>query len=51
MAHPETEEKIKEETKATITVYSFGHAPEEIGLCVYIQADRHAKRVIFAKAY
>ncbi len=45
----ETEEKIKEETKATIRCIPLD-APEEEGFCVY-SGKRSNKRVLFAKAY
>lgn len=45
----ETEEKIKEETKATIRCIPFD-APAEEGKCVY-SGKPSAKRVLFAKAY
>lgn len=46
---PETEEKIKEETKATIRCIPLDAALEE-GVCVY-SGKPSTKRVIFAKAY
>jgi prolyl-tRNA synthetase len=46
---PETEEKIKEETKATIRCIPLD-APAEDGKCVYSGAPSN-KRVIFARAY
>ena len=46
---PETEEKIKSETKATIRCIPFGR-PEETGSCIY-SGKPSAGRVIFAKAY
>ena len=46
---PETEEKIKEETKATIRCIPLD-SPEENGVCVYSGKPSN-KRVIFAKAY
>ncbi|MGB4958630.1 MAG: His/Gly/Thr/Pro-type tRNA ligase C-terminal domain-containing protein, partial [Saprospiraceae bacterium] len=46
---PETEEKIKTETKATIRCIPLD-APEEIGRCVY-SGKPSSKRVVFAKAY
>jgi prolyl-tRNA synthetase len=53
MAHwdgtPETEQKIKEETKATIRVIPID-AVEEDGKCIY-SGKPSKKRVIFAKAY
>jgi prolyl-tRNA synthetase len=45
----ETEDKIKEETKATIRCIPLD-APEEIGVCIY-SGRPSSKRVIFAKAY
>ncbi|MCE2790191.1 MAG: proline--tRNA ligase [Saprospiraceae bacterium] len=45
----ETEEKIKEETKATIRCIPID-APEEAGVCVY-SGRPSSRRVIFAKAY
>jgi prolyl-tRNA synthetase len=45
----ETEEKIKDETKATIRCIPLD-APEENGMCVY--SGKHSnKRVVFARAY
>ena len=53
MAHwdgtAETEEKIKEETKATIRCIPF-NSTEEAGKCVYSNAASN-KRVVFARAY
>lgn len=53
MAHwdgtPETEEKIKEETKATIRCIPFD-SPEESGKCIY-SGDPSTRRVAFARAY
>jgi prolyl-tRNA synthetase len=53
MAHwdgtPETEEKIKEETKATIRCIPFD-APEEEGKCVY-SGKPSKRRVLFARSY
>jgi prolyl-tRNA synthetase len=53
MAHwdgtPETEEKIKEETKATIRCIPFD-APEEKGRCIYSGKPSN-RRVLFARAY
>jgi prolyl-tRNA synthetase len=53
MAHwdgtAETEEKIKEETKATIRCIPFNSAAE-MGKCVYSGKDS-ARRVVFARAY
>lgn len=46
---PETEEKIKDETKATIRCIPLD-APDEDGKCVYTGAPSN-KRVIFARAY
>ena len=45
----ETEEKIKDETKATIRCIPLD-APEEDGVCVY-SGKPSTKRVIFARAY
>ncbi len=45
----ETEEKIKEETKATIRVIPLNN-PKEEGRCVYSGKPSH-QRVIFARAY
>ena len=45
----ETEEKIKNDTKATIRCIPFD-APEEEGACM-VSGKPSAKRVIFAKAY
>lgn len=45
----ETEDKIKEETKATIRCIPLD-APEEEGRCVYSGKPSH-RRVVFAKAY
>ncbi|MBQ2508406.1 MAG: proline--tRNA ligase [Bacteroidales bacterium] len=45
----ETEERIKEETKATIRCIP-NDAPEEEGLCIYTGKPSH-RRVIFARAY
>lgn len=45
----ETEEKIKEETKATIRCIPF-NSTEEAGKCIY-SGNESAKRVVFAKAY
>ncbi len=45
----ETEEKIKEETKATIRCIPLD-APEEAGKCIFSGAES-TKRVVFAKAY
>ncbi len=45
----ETEDKIKELTKATIRCIPFD-AKEEAGKCIYTGADSN-KRVLFAKAY
>ncbi|MGB7068785.1 MAG: proline--tRNA ligase [Pyrinomonadaceae bacterium] len=53
MAHwdgtPETEEKIKEETKATIRCIPL-NSIEQTGKCVY-SGKESAKRVVFARAY
>lgn len=53
MAHwdgtPETEEKIKDETKATIRCIPL-NSIEEAGKCVY-SGNESSKRVIFARAY
>ncbi|MFO7621234.1 MAG: proline--tRNA ligase [Bacteroidales bacterium] len=53
MAHwdgtAETEEKIKEETKATIRCIPFD-APEERGRCIY-SGKPSERRVLFARAY
>jgi prolyl-tRNA synthetase len=53
MAHwdgtSETEEKIKEETKATIRCIPFD-APEEEGKCIY-SGKPSKKRVLFARSY
>jgi len=53
MAHwdgtAETEEKIKEETKATIRCIPFD-APEEMGRCIY-SGKPSERRVLFARAY
>jgi len=46
---PETEEKIKAETKATIRCIPLD-APEEAGKCVYSGAASN-RRVVFARAY
>ena len=46
---PETEEKIKTETKATIRCIPVD-APEEEGVCIYSGKPSN-RRVIFAKAY
>ena len=46
---PETEQKIKEETKATIRIIPLD-AKEELGKCIYSGKPSN-KRVIFAKAY
>ena len=46
---PETEQKIKQETKATIRVIPLD-APEENGKCIYTGKPSN-KRVLFAKAY
>ena len=46
---PETEEKIKEETKATIRCIPL-NAEEETGVCIY-SGKPSFKRVVFARAY
>ena len=46
---PETEQKIKEETKATIRCIPLNNKQEE-GLCIYSQKPS-TQKVIFAKAY
>jgi prolyl-tRNA synthetase len=46
---PETEEKIKEETKATIRVIPLNN-PKENGKCIY-SGKPSTQRVIFARAY
>jgi prolyl-tRNA synthetase len=46
---PETEEKIKEETKATIRVIPLNNPPEK-GKCIY-SGKPSGQRVIFARAY
>ena len=45
----ETEEKIKDESKATIRCIPF-NSTEESGKCVY-SGNESAKRVVFARAY
>ena len=45
----ETEERIKEETKATIRCIPFD-APEEEGRCIYSGKPSH-RRVVFARSY
>ncbi|MBM3436455.1 MAG: proline--tRNA ligase, partial [Bacteroidetes bacterium] len=45
----ETEEKIKEETRATIRTIPFDSRPEK-GTCVY-SGKPSSQRVVFAKAY
>jgi prolyl-tRNA synthetase len=45
----ETEEKIKEETKATIRCIPFD-SPEEEGKCIYTGKPSH-RRVLFARSY
>jgi prolyl-tRNA synthetase len=45
----ETEDKIKEETKATIRTIPLD-APEEKGKCVY-SGKPSSRRVVFARAY
>jgi prolyl-tRNA synthetase len=53
MAHwdgtPETEEKIKDETKATIRCIPFD-SPEEDGKCIY-SGNPSKRRVLFARSY
>ena len=46
---PETEERIKEETKATIRCIPYD-APEEEGKCIY-SGKRSHRRVVFARSY
>ena len=46
---PETEEKIKDETKATIRVIPL-NAPDEAGVCIY-SGKPSKRRALFAKAY
>ena len=46
---PETEERIKNETKATIRCIPIDVKPEE-GVCVF-RGKPSSKRVLFAKAY
>ncbi len=46
---PETEERIKEETKATIRCIPLD-APDEEGVCIYSGKPSH-RRVIFARSY
>jgi prolyl-tRNA synthetase len=46
---PETEEKIKDETKATIRCIPLD-ATEEEGICIY-SGKLSTKRVLFARAY
>jgi prolyl-tRNA synthetase len=46
---PETEERIKEETKATIRCIPFD-APDEEGKCIYSGKPSH-RRVVFARSY
>jgi prolyl-tRNA synthetase len=46
---PETEAKIKEETKATIRCIPFD-SPDEDGVCVY-SGKPSKRRVLFAKSY
>ncbi|WP_247234921.1 proline--tRNA ligase [Telluribacter sp. SYSU D00476] len=46
---PETEEKIKEETKATIRCIPL-NAPEEEGTCIYT-GKPSSRRVMFARSY
>lgn len=53
MAHwdgtPETEQKIKEETKATIRCIPLNNKQED-GICIY-SGKPSKQRVLFAKAY
>ena len=46
---PETEERIKEETKATIRCIPIDNA-DEVGVCIY-SGKPSKRRVLFAKAY
>lgn len=46
---PETEEKIKEETKATIRCIPLNN-PQEQGVCIY-SGKPSSQRVVFARAY
>ena len=46
---PETEQKIKEETKATIRCIPLTN-PQENGVCIY-SGNPSTQKVIFAKAY
>lgn len=46
---PETEQKIKEETKATIRCIPLNN-PQEAGLCIY-SGKPSTQKVLFAKAY
>lgn len=46
---PETEEKIKEETKATIRCIPLNN-PQEAGVCIY-SGKPSTQRVLFARAY
>ncbi len=46
---PETEEKIKEETKATIRCIPLNN-PQEVGVCIY-SGKPSSQRVVFARAY
>jgi len=46
---PETEERIKEKTKATVRVIPMDN-PKETGICVY-SGKPSAERVLFARAY
>ena len=46
----DTEDKIKEETKATITMYSIEVDVEEAGSCM-VTGKPSVQRVLFAKAY
>jgi prolyl-tRNA synthetase len=47
---PETEQKIKEETKATIRLIPIGDAKKEEDKCIYT-GKHSSQRVVFAKAY
>jgi len=46
---PESEEKIKEETKATIRCIPLNN-PQENGVCIY-SGKPSTQRVLFARAY
>jgi prolyl-tRNA synthetase len=46
---PETEQKIKEETKATIRLIPLNNKPEQ-GKCIYT-GNPSSQRVVFARAY